>query len=119
MKPFDYNLLTTLAVVVREGSFEIAAAHLNISQSAVSQRIKILENRLGSPLVVRGRPCIGTPLGRRLCAHVDRVALLEHGLRDVMRSSKGGARPPRTMIPIAVNADSLATWFPEVVAKAT
>ena len=119
MKPFDYDLLTTLAVVVREGTFEIAAAHLNISQSAVSQRIKILENRLGSPLVVRGRPCIGTPLGRLLCAHVDRVALLEHGLRDVMRSSKGGARPPRTMIPIAVNADSLATWFPEVVAKAT
>lgn len=119
MKVFDYNLLATLAVVVREGSFEIAAARLNISQSAVSQRIKILENRLGTPLVVRGRPCIGTPLGRRLCAHVDRVALLEHDLRDVMQPSKGGASSSRTMVPIAVNADSLATWFPEVVAKAT
>jgi LysR family transcriptional regulator (chromosome initiation inhibitor) len=119
MVMFDYDLLGTLAAVVREGSFEIAAAHMNISQSAVSQRIKTLENRVGSTLVVRGRPCIATPLGRRLCAHVDNVALLEHGLRDIIQPSNGGAGSSRTTVPIAVNADSLATWFPEVVAKAT
>jgi LysR family transcriptional regulator (chromosome initiation inhibitor) len=115
----DYDLLATLAIVIREGSFERAAERLHISQSAVSQRIKLLEGRMGTTVVVRGRPCIGTSAGNQLCAHVERVALLEHGLEGLLHTTFDDAPVPQKTLPIAVNADSIATWFPEVIAEAT
>ena len=69
----DYALLSALAAVVRTGSFEQAAQHLNVTPSAVSQRIKLLEERIGAVLVVRGQPCLATEIGERLCRHVDQV----------------------------------------------
>ena len=119
MNLLDYDLLATLATVIREGSFEAAAARLNVSQSAISQRIKLLEGKVGSTLVVRGRPCIGTPMGNQLCAHAERVAFLEHDLAKLCPTILGVQPVSRTTLPIAVNADSIATWFPEVVAEAT
>ena len=76
----DYASLSALAAVVREGSFERAARALHVTPSAVSQRIRLLEERIGCALVVRGQPCQATETGRRLCQHVDRVRLLEHEL---------------------------------------
>lgn len=105
----DYTSLFALAAVVREGSFERAARALHVTPSAVSQRIRLLEERVGGALVVRGQPCLPTELGRRLCQHVDRVRLLEHELRDELPG--GEAEPARVSVPVAVNADSLATWF--------
>ena len=52
----ESELLATVATVVREGSFERAAAILNITPSAVSQRVRLLEERVGPVLVVRGHP---------------------------------------------------------------
>lgn len=76
----DYPALAAVAAVVREGSFERAAERLGVTPSAVSQRVRALEERLGSILIVRGQPCVATDLGRRLCAHVDQVQLLEADL---------------------------------------
>jgi LysR family transcriptional regulator (chromosome initiation inhibitor) len=111
----DYSSLSALATVVREGSFERAARALHVTPSAISQRIRLLEERAGCALVVRGQPCVATETGRRLCQHVDRVRLLEHELQ--------GALPlwaedevARITLPVAVNADSLATWFAPAVA---
>jgi LysR family transcriptional regulator, chromosome initiation inhibitor len=106
----DYSSLFALAAVVREGSFERAARALHVTPSAVSQRIRLLEERLGCALVVRGQPCEATETGRRLCQHIDRVSLLEHELQADMPWFVQG-EPTRVSIPIAVNADSLATWF--------
>ena len=114
----DYASLSALASVVREGSFERAARALHVTPSAISQRIRLLEERVGCALVVRGQPCRATETGRRLCQHVDRVRLLEHELHGEVPSleQEGVAR---VNLPIAVNADSLATWFaPAVVAFA-
>lgn len=106
----DYSSLCALAAVVREGSFERAARALHVTPSAVSQRVRLLEERVGCALVVRGQPCVATETGRRLCQHVDRVRLLEHELQDALPAlAPEGA--PRVELPIAVNADSLATWF--------
>lgn len=105
----DYALLAALAAVIRTGSFERAAQQLHVTPSAVSQRVKLLEERMGAVLVVRGQPCTGTPAGQRLCQHVERVALLESELHHDL-PSLAPATPPVT-IRIAVNADSLATWF--------
>lgn len=112
----DYPSLAAVAAVVREGSFERAAAVLGITPSAVSQRVRGLEERLGAVLVVRGQPCEATDLGRTLCAHLDRVRLLEH---DIAPALGGGvlAAGERVTLRIAVNADSLATWFPAAAAQ--
>src|SRR3977135_3412222 len=77
----DYASLSAIAAVVREGSFERAARALNVTPSAVSQRVKQLEERLGSVLIVRGQPCTATQTGRLLCSHVEQVGMLEQELR--------------------------------------
>ncbi len=106
----DYTSLAALVAVVREGSFERAAKTLHVTPSAVSQRIRLLEERMGNALVVRGQPCEATETGRRLCHHLDRVRLLEHELQAELPTLGQGEQAP-VPLPVAVNADSLATWF--------
>jgi LysR family transcriptional regulator (chromosome initiation inhibitor) len=118
MVKFDYDLLTTLASVVREGSFDAASLELNITQSAVSQRVKLLEARMGAILIVRGRPCTATGIGSQLCRHIDQVRLLEHDLLTVMQDGQADEHRGPVTIRIAVNADSLATWFAQVITRA-
>lgn len=110
----DYPSLEALAAVVREGSFERAAQALHVTPSAISQRVKLLEERLGRVLVLRGQPCQATEAGRLLCRHVEQVGLLEHGLRHTLP----GVLPEpdageRATLRVAVNADSLGGWFME------
>ncbi len=112
----DYAALTALAAVVREGSFERAARSLHVSPSAVSQRIRLLEERIGCALVVREQPCRPTDTGRRLCHHVDQVNLLEQDLHLAVPAMAPAEGPTRVPLPVAVNADSLATWLAPVLA---
>ncbi|WP_455429154.1 ArgP/LysG family DNA-binding transcriptional regulator [Fodinicurvata halophila] len=105
----DYALLSALAAVIRTGGFDRAAQQLGLTPSAVSQRIKLLEERLGTVLVVRGQPCRATESGLRLCQHVETVALLEEDLQDALPAA--GLANPQVPLRIAVNADSLATWL--------
>ncbi|EHR72682.1 transcriptional regulator, ArgP family [Burkholderiales bacterium JOSHI_001] len=111
----DYAALSALAAVVREGSFDRAARALNVTPSAVSQRIRLLEERVGCALVVRGQPCRATETGRRLCQHVDRVRLLEQELQGQLPALAPDGLA-RVSLPVAVNADSLATWFAPAMA---
>lgn len=106
---FDYAHLEALVAVLRTGSFEQAARRIGVTPSAISQRVRLLEERVGSVLVVRGQPCTATETGQRLSRHAEEVALLERSLGDDLAPTSGrGANPT---IRIAVNADSLATWF--------
>lgn len=109
----DYAALTALAAVIREGSFERAATALGVTPSAVSQRVRLLEERLGAILVIRQQPCVATPTGERLCAHVERVRLLE---ADVVEDLPAPRLSTPTTVRVAVNADSLNTWFPKAAA---
>ncbi len=104
----DYAALAALAEIIRRGSFEAAAAALGVTPSAVSQRIKGLEERMGEVLIHRGAPARGTATGLRLMQHLDQVRLLEQAL-----GTDPGTVP--ATLRIAVNADSLATWFPPVM----
>ena len=111
----DYAALAALAAVVREGSFERAALALHVTPSAVSQRIKALEEKVGAVLVRRGQPAEPTPQGRALCRHFDAVSALEGELAaDLPGLSLEGEG--RATIPVAVNADSLDSWFLAAVA---
>jgi len=115
---FDYDSLVALEAVTREGGFEAAANALNVTQSAVSQRIKQLEAKVGTLLVVRGRPCIPTDTGMQLCRHLEQVTLLQHELNNRLRSLLQSQDSHTPTIRIAVNSDSLATWFPDVLKQA-
>ena len=111
----DYPQLTALAAVHRRGAFDLAAAELGLTASAISQRIKTLEERIGTLLIIRGQPCIATPTGLRLIAHLSQVALLENCLHGDLPRAGQGPTPLR----IAVNADSLATWVIPALAATT
>lgn len=115
---FDYDSLNVLSAVVRTGSFEAAAKALNVTQSAVSQRIKQLEEKVGSVLIQRGRPCVATDDGLLLCQHIEQVALLRHEVAEQLASRGNTEGSTAVSVRIAVNSDSLATWFPNVIARA-
>ncbi|HQT63809.1 MAG: LysR family transcriptional regulator [Acidocella sp. 20-57-95] len=112
---FDYQSLAALAAIVRDGSFERAATSLGVTASAVSQRLRALEERMGTVLVVRGQPCTPTEAGARLCAHVEQVRLLEGEMAGSLPSLAAGVPAPLT-IRIAVNADSLGAWLMPAIA---
>ncbi|WP_136247432.1 LysR family transcriptional regulator ArgP [Halomonas borealis] len=109
----DYKLLEALATVIENHGFERAGAALGLSQSAVSQRIKALEIRLGQPVLIRHPRLSPTPAGRQLLNHFQQVQLLERDLRTALPTLDSAA--PR--LRIAINADSLATWWAELVAE--
>ncbi|ETI61477.1 ArgP/LysG family DNA-binding transcriptional regulator [Marinomonas profundimaris] len=106
----DYKALSSLHAVLKFQSFDKAAQYLNLTQSAVSQNIKRLEQECGQPLLIRARPVVATALGEQLLAHFNKVTMLEEGLRESIEGNQ--AHQP---ISIAVNNDSLATWFTQVV----
>lgn len=108
----DLVALRALANVLRLGTFERAARELHVTPSAVSQRVKALEERLGCVLVIRSSPVTPTPEGARLYRHYLQIEMLEADLQhDLQPLTEPGAPGTRARsIPVAVNADSLATW---------
>ncbi|EJE54063.1 transcriptional regulator, ArgP family [Acidovorax sp. CF316] len=112
----DTAQLAALAAVLEEGSFERAALVLHVTRSAVSQRVKLLEERVGQVLVRRAAPCTPTEAGQALLRHAQQMALSE---ADALRSIAGtsaGLAPVR--LALGVNADSLASWFVDAMAQA-
>jgi LysR family transcriptional regulator (chromosome initiation inhibitor) len=104
----DYKLVHALAMVVQEGGFERAAAFLHLTQSAVSQRVRLLEDQTGQVLLARTSPPRPTAAGTRLVKHYRQVEQLEAGLAE--EADFFGSAGYRSLA-IGINADSLATWF--------
>lgn len=107
MEQIDYRALAVLDTVATHGSFDKAAAALGISQPAVSQRIKALEDAAGRLLIVRSAPAVPTGLGQRLISHYRNVKLMEATLDIDL-----GKPVSMPGLSIAVEGASLATWFP-------
>jgi LysR family transcriptional regulator, chromosome initiation inhibitor len=80
--------------------------------------VRLLEERLGQVLVVRSNPTRATPAGRALARHAEQVGLLEHELLGELPVLAQGVQG-RVTLPVAVNADSLASWFIAAAAEAT
>ncbi|WP_165477328.1 ArgP/LysG family DNA-binding transcriptional regulator [Arthrobacter sp. S41] len=104
----DVEHLETLLAVVDAGSFDDASIDLGVTASAVSQRIKALENRIGAILVIRSRPVIPTEQGYRVLRYARQMALLS---AEFTREISADAP---LNVAIGVNADSLSTWFSPV-----
>lgn len=104
-----FELAETLAVVVDEGTLDAAARRLHVTPSAVSQRIKALEEQLGRLVLVRSKPVRATEAGASVIRLARQLALLEHDALAELGADDG--ETALTSVPLAVNADSLATWF--------
>lgn len=98
----------TLATIVDEGTLEAAAARLHLTPSAVSQRLKALERQVGRVLLVRSKPARPTEAGAAVVRLARQLMLLEH---DALRELGAADEVGPVSVPLAVNADSLATWF--------
>ena len=105
--PIDPTQLAALSTILRLGSFDAAASSLNVTPSAISQRLKALEEQVGASLINRSQPCTATPRGARVAKHAEDVALLEAAALGDLR--RDGALPAR--LTLAVPADSIATWL--------
>lgn len=108
MTSLPHDLVRTLLAVVDEGTFDAAAAALHITPSAVSQRVKALEQRTGRVLLMRTKPVQPTESGRIVVRFARQLARLESDARADLGMAEAGA-PAR--LTIAVNSDSLASWF--------
>ena len=104
----DAKHLQALAAVITEQSFEKAARALFLTQSAVSQRIRQLEEQVGQMLVVRSVPVRPTPAGMAVLRHYRQLAVLEESLFEELAPSQN---QEFVSVSLAVNADSLDTWF--------
>jgi len=109
----DPRQLQALAAVVEQRSFAAAARSLSLTVAAVSLRLKALEESLGQRLLVRGKQVRATAAGQSLLAHAKRVQLME---ADLLNSISGSAPGPQRRahwhsLSVAVNADSVASWF--------
>ncbi len=105
----DYKLIEAAAQVVALGSFERAARALHITQSAVSQRIRALEQQLGQPLIVRGPPPQPTECGRALIRHYEQVRALQGEFEQELDMPR--RTPHWQKMAVALNNDSLYYWF--------
>lgn len=108
------DLVETLAAIVDEGTLDAAAARLQLTPSAVSQRLKALERQVGRVLLVRSKPARPTEAGRSILRLARQLALLEHDTVAELGTDDANAR---ISVPLAVNADSLGTWFLEPLAR--
>ncbi|MCB9029921.1 MAG: LysR family transcriptional regulator ArgP [Deltaproteobacteria bacterium] len=107
-KEIDLKLFQTLAVVVQSGSFESGAKKLGLTQSAVSHRIKSLEQLVGQAVLLRTTPVQATEVGERLISHVQYVSSMQI---DLLQELNESASSKATKIAIGTNADSLATYL--------
>src|SRR5260370_32193201 len=108
----DRQQLAAFAAVIELGSFDAAAERLHVTPSAISQRIKGLEQRVGQVLVVREKPCRATSAGVPLLRLAAQTAMLES---EALAETGGLGSPDRTRVAIAVNADSMSTWFTDAL----
>ncbi|WP_017597898.1 LysR family transcriptional regulator ArgP [Nocardiopsis lucentensis] len=113
--PFQFDHLRTLTTLVDEGTFEAAARRLHVTASAVSQRIRTMEQTAGKVLVQRTNPVAPTAAGDVVLRYARQVVLLDGDVLAELQAWEGGA--DRVPVPLAVNADSLSTWFLEALAE--
>lgn len=107
---FDPAQLETLLAIAEEGSFDAAARRLHLTPSAISQRVRALERSAGQVLVRRTTPAEITAAGAPLMR-------LGRQMRLLAAEAAGALGNDAVVdLAVAVNADSLATWFRPVLA---
>ena len=102
--------LRTLVESIATGSFAKAADNLCITQSAVSRRIKFLEDECGYPLVDRSGPLLLTEAGKVVCDRAHKMLQLED---ELLRDLRGLA--PRQGITFCCTPSFGLAYLPQVI----
>ena len=109
----DTRQLAALCAVVERGSFSQAAESLGVTQSAVSQAVRALEQRLGVALIDRsGRRAEPTPEGQAVMARAQRILALE---RDMIRVAQEEADVLRGRLAIGASTGPGARLVPRLL----
>jgi LysR family transcriptional regulator (chromosome initiation inhibitor) len=108
MMDLDLGQLEALAAAVSEGTFDAAAGKMHVTPSAVSQRVKALETAVGRVLLVRSKPVRPTESGQIVLRAARQIRTIA---ADVVRELGGEGTRGTLTVPLAANADSLATWL--------
>lgn len=103
--------LRTLATAVRLGTFEATAREMHVTPSAVSQRIKALETRVGRVLLHRVKPLEPTEAGHVLVRLAQQTELLEREAVAELLEDDPAEPGAYSSVPLAVNADALFGWL--------
>lgn len=111
----NYDQLFALEEIVKSGQFVLAANKLGLTQSALSQKIKSLEEKLGQPVLLRSNPLQPTELGKKLLGLLKKVSLLEKSVLSELLSKE--SQSEWTSIPLAVNSETLASWFMDAIGE--
>lgn len=111
---FDYPLLEVLLAVERERNFERTALNLGFSKSYISQRLRLLEERLGGVVVCRDTVTT-THFGNTLCRHLENVQLMEQEFLAENTHLFSAVHSQPVTIKVGVCDDSLASWFKTVI----
>ncbi|MBR7828924.1 LysR family transcriptional regulator ArgP [Actinospica sp. MGRD01-02] len=115
MQELPLDQVRTLLAAVDEGTFDAAAAALHVTPSAVSQRVKALEQRIGRVLLTRTKPIALTDSGEVLVRYARQLVRLEADAAAELGLDAEQQAP--TTIAVAVNADSLSTWFLDALTR--
>lgn len=110
----DPKGLAAFVAVIELGNFDKAAQQLCVTQSAISQRIKLLEEKLGKSLLIRTTPPQATKAGMAVLKYAQQLTQLERHLAETLTPKRD---KEWLTINLAVNADSLATWLLSALAE--
>jgi LysR family glycine cleavage system transcriptional activator len=106
MKLPPLNALRAFEAAARYGSFTRAAEGLNVTQAAVSQQVRHLEEYLGSPLFERkSRGIELTDLGKRYAGHVS------DALREIARATEAASIQRDLPLVITTMPSFASTWL--------
>lgn len=98
----NFKHLRYFWITAREGSLARACAVLHLSAPTLSTQIKLLEERLGTPLFRRvGRRLVLTDAGQTVLRYADEIFALGQELEGVLRHEGSGARAAELRIGIA------------------
>ena len=110
----DLSQLQALAAAVNEGTFDGAARALHVTPSAISQRIRALENAVGAVLLRRTKPITATAAGATYLRLARQIETLSADAAREAAQETAGTRP---VVSLAINGDSLATWVLPALAE--
>jgi len=109
---YNAAAVEALVAIADHGTFDAAARALHVTPSAVSQRIRALEREVGQVVVRRGTPCLPTAAGQTLVRLGRQAKMLDAEARAALAEERR-----LIQVTVAVNADSLATWFRDVLTE--
>lgn len=124
MMELPLDQLRAFVAVIDHGTFEAAARGLQVTPSAISQRIKALEGTVGRVLLQRSKPVRTTESGETVLRLARQITLLEAETARALGADNAAAEPDAAVpvdapvaIPIVINSDSLATWALPALAR--